>query len=89
MVADLGATASETSLLRALPNITGLLVIFPAGVLGSRFGLRRVLVAGGCIVTLAAAGVFYATRRRHPDAPVAGEVAAAGPPAEGPPAGDG
>ncbi len=48
MLSDLDATAAQTSLLRALPNMAGLLVIFPAGVLGARVGQRRVLFAGGC-----------------------------------------
>lgn len=64
MLSDLDATPSQSSLLRALPSMAGLLVIFPVGVLGGRIGLRRVLAAAGWCMTaggvaLAAAPVVW------------------------------
>lgn len=60
MLDGLGAGESQSSLLRQLPSIAALLVIFLAGVLGGRWGERRligagsVLFAAGCAVVVVA-----------------------------------
>lgn len=52
MVQDLDATESQQSLLRQLPNIGALLVIFLAGVLGLRVGARRFLIWCGALMAV-------------------------------------
>ena len=60
MVNDLDATESQQSLLRQLPNIGALLVIFLAGVLGPRIGARRFLTWCGILMALGYALVMVA-----------------------------
>jgi len=52
MVTDLEATESQQSLLRQLPSIGALLVIFLAGVLGPRVGARRFLMWCGALMSV-------------------------------------
>jgi predicted MFS family arabinose efflux permease len=52
MLADLGASESQQSVVRQLPSIAALLVIFLAGVLGSRWGERRLITAGATVFTV-------------------------------------
>lgn len=67
MLTGLGATPAQGSLLRTIPSIGSLLVIFPAGILGIRLGPRRLLgaagvsVAVGSLLVAAAPAVFVAT----------------------------
>ncbi len=60
MLEGLGASESQSSLLRQLPSTAALLVIFLAGVLGNRWGERRVITicaigytVGTAVVTVA------------------------------------
>lgn len=52
LTTDLNATEDETSLLRQLPSIGALLVIFLAGVWGSRLGAKRVISVSAAVMTL-------------------------------------
>lgn len=52
VAADLGATRNQTVLLRQLPNIGTLLVVFLAGGLGSRLGMRRGIHASALLMVL-------------------------------------
>ncbi len=67
MLAGLGANDSQESLLRALPSIAALLVIFLASALGSRIGERRLIFFGsilftaGCAIVAAAPVLDVAT----------------------------
>lgn len=45
MVADLGASQSQTDVLRQVPSIGALLVVFLAGAIGDRLGARRVVLS--------------------------------------------
>jgi MFS family permease len=60
MIAEFGVGESESSLLRQVPNIAALLVIFLAGVLGQRSGERRALAAGGVLLAAGSAVVAVA-----------------------------
>lgn len=51
MLDGLGASESQTSLLRQLPSIATLLVVFLGGVLGDRFGDRKVLYVSSILFT--------------------------------------
>lgn len=52
MVADLDASESQQALLRQLPSIGSLLVIFVAGAVGLRVGARRFLMGCAAVMTL-------------------------------------
>lgn len=52
MALDLGATREQMVLLRQLPNVGTLLVVFLAGVWGSRLGMKRVTYASAVVMTL-------------------------------------
>ena len=52
LTTDLNATEDQTSLLRQLPSIGALLVIFLAGVWGSRLGAKRVISISAAVMTL-------------------------------------
>jgi hypothetical protein len=52
VAADLGATRNQTVLLRQLPNIGTLLVVFLAGGMGSRLGMRRGIHARALLMVL-------------------------------------
>lgn len=52
VAADLGATRNQTVLLRQLPNIGTLLVVFLVGQWGSRLGMRRVIHASAILMVL-------------------------------------
>lgn len=63
MLDDLGASEGQTSLLRQLPSMATLAVVFLGGVLGDRFGDRRMLWISAVLFTVgsvmvAAAPVF-------------------------------
>ncbi|MCB0914894.1 MAG: MFS transporter [Actinobacteria bacterium] len=58
MVGDLDASSAQTSLIRQVPSVAALLVIFLAGTLGVRLGERRVMLA--CTVLYAVGGVVVA-----------------------------
>lgn len=60
LIADLQATESQQSLLRQLPSIGALLVIFLAGVLGTRIGPRRFLTGSALLMGLGYALVMVA-----------------------------
>lgn len=60
MLHGLGATESQGSLLRQLPSIAGLLVIFLAGILGRRWGERRFITRCGLLFTAGSAIVAVA-----------------------------
>jgi predicted MFS family arabinose efflux permease len=60
MLDGLGAGESQGSLLRQLPSIGGLLVIFPAGVLGHRWGERRFITRCGLLFAVGSAAVAVA-----------------------------
>lgn len=49
MLEDLGARDSQSSLLRQLPSIAALVVVFLAGVVSDRFGDRRILLWSGAL----------------------------------------
>ena len=49
---DLNATSFQTSLLRQVPSVAALLVIFLAGTLGVRLGERRVMTACAALYTV-------------------------------------
>jgi MFS transporter, DHA2 family, multidrug resistance protein len=66
MLDGLGGSESQGSLLRQLPSIGGLLVIFVAGVLGHRMGERRFIGACGLLFAVGNAAVAVA-----PSMPVA------------------
>lgn len=66
MTQELDATQSQQSLLRQLPSIGALLVIFLAGVLGNRVGPRRFLTSSAALM-----GVGYAMVLVAPAMPVA------------------
>lgn len=60
MLDDLNATESQSDMLRQIPSIAALLVIFVAGAIGDRLGARRVMLAccalfivGSAITTVA------------------------------------
>ena len=54
MLEGLGGTPAQSSLLRAVPSVGSLLVIFPAGILGQRLGPRRLLGGAGALIALGA-----------------------------------
>ncbi len=60
LIADFGLPAADIGLIRLIPNVGALLVVFLAGALGSRWGERRVMVMStllflcGGVITLAA-----------------------------------
>ena len=60
MLNGLGASESQGSLLRQLPSIAGLLVIFLAGILGRRWGERRFITRCGVLFTAGNAAVAVA-----------------------------
>ena len=60
MLDGLGASESQSSLLRQLPSIAALLVIFLAGVLGGRWGARRLISVGAVMFTAGSAAVALA-----------------------------
>lgn len=60
MLEGLGASESQGSLLRQLPSIAGLLVIFLAGILGHRWGERRFITRCGLLFTVGNAAVAVA-----------------------------
>ena len=60
MVTDLDATETQQSLLRQLPSVGALMVIFLAGVLGPRVGVRRFLIGCGALMSLGYALVTIA-----------------------------
>lgn len=60
MLDGLGASESQGSLLRQLPSIAGLLVIFLAGILGRRWGERRFITRCGVLFTIGNAVVAVA-----------------------------
>ncbi len=60
MLEDLGASETQGSLLRELPSIAGLLVIFLAGILGHRWGERRFITRCGVLFTVGNAVVAVA-----------------------------
>jgi MFS transporter, DHA2 family, multidrug resistance protein len=60
MLDGLGGSESQGSLLRQLPSIGALLVIFLAGVLGHRWGERRFIVGCGVLFALGNAAVAVA-----------------------------
>lgn len=62
MLNGLGASETQGSLLRQLPSIAGLLVIFLAGILGHRWGERRFIIRCGVLFTLGNAAVAVAPR---------------------------
>lgn len=49
MLNGLNASESQSALLRQLPSIAGLLVVFLGGTLGDRFGDRKILIVSGCL----------------------------------------
>lgn len=67
MLADLDATDSQSDMIRQIPSIAALLVIFVAGAIGDRLGARRVMLvccvlfAVGSLITAAAPGMSVAT----------------------------
>jgi MFS transporter, DHA2 family, multidrug resistance protein len=60
MLQGLGASESQGSLLRQLPSIAGLLVIFLAGILGRRWGERRFITRCAVLYTVGNAAVALA-----------------------------
>ncbi len=52
MLQGLNATESQTDIARQVPSIGALLVIFAAGTLGTRLGVRRVMVWCGAMYTV-------------------------------------
>lgn len=62
MLEDLGATESQSSLLRQLPSIAALLVIFLSSSLGERLGRRRVMLWCSALFTLGCALVTVAPK---------------------------
>lgn len=60
MLKGLGASETQGSLLRQLPSIAGLLVIFLSGILGRRWGERRFITRCGIIFTVGTALVAVA-----------------------------
>ena len=60
MLEGLGASEEQGSLLRELPSIAGLLVIFLAGILGRRWGERRFITRCGILFTVGNAVVAVA-----------------------------
>jgi DHA2 family multidrug resistance protein-like MFS transporter len=60
MLNGLGASESQGSLLRQLPSIGGLLVIFLAGILGYRWGERRFITMCGFLFAVGNAAVAVA-----------------------------
>lgn len=61
IVTDLGASEGQSSMLRQIPGIAGLLSIFIAGVLDVRYGSRRMLIACGVLMTAGYALTTIAT----------------------------
>ncbi len=67
MLADLDATDSQSDMIRQIPSIAALLVIFVAGAIGDRLGARRVMLvccvlfAAGSLITAVAPGMSVAT----------------------------
>ncbi len=60
MLHGLGASETEGSLLRQLPSMAGLLVVFLAGILGRRWGERRFITICGFLFTVGNAAVAIA-----------------------------
>lgn len=60
MLHGLGASETQGSLVRQLPSIAGLLVIFPAGILGHQWGERRFITICGVLFTVGNAAVAIA-----------------------------
>ena len=60
MLEGLGASETQGSLLRQLPSIAGLLVIFLAGILGDRWGERALITRCGILFTVGNAAVAVA-----------------------------
>lgn len=60
MLDGLGASESQGALLRQLPSIGGLLIIFPAGILGHRWGERRFITGCGLLFAVGNAAVAMA-----------------------------
>lgn len=60
MLEDLGASESQEALLRQLPSIAALLVIFLAGSLGTRIGERRLILVSSVLFTVGCALVTAA-----------------------------
>ena len=73
MIADLGASEEESTVMRQISSLGALLVVFLAGVLGERLGERRVIIATGGVfavgslivtvapnITIASAGLLLA-----------------------------
>ena len=60
MLEGLGASETQGSLLRQLPSIAGLLVIFLAGILGYRWGERRFIIRCAALFTVGNAAVALA-----------------------------
>lgn len=60
MLEGLGASESQEALLRQLPSIAALLVIFLAGSLGARIGERRLILFGSALFTFGCALVAVA-----------------------------
>ncbi|MEZ5186535.1 MAG: MFS transporter [Candidatus Nanopelagicales bacterium] len=60
MLEGLGASETQNSILRELPSIAGLLVIFLAGTLGQRWGERRFITRCGILFTVGNAAVLVA-----------------------------
>ena len=52
MAADLEATREQMVLLRQIPNVGTLLVVFLAGVWGSRLGMKRIIYASAVVMTV-------------------------------------
>lgn len=52
IVRDLNATSFQTSVLRQIPSVAALLVVFLAGTLGVRLGERRVMTACAALYTV-------------------------------------
>lgn len=60
MLHGLRASETQSSLLRQLPSIAGLLVVFLAGILGHRWGERRFITGCGLLFTVGNAAVAVA-----------------------------
>lgn len=60
MLSDFDASETQRSILRQLPSIAALLVIFVSGSLGKRVGVRRAILACGTFYTIGCAIVVIA-----------------------------